>query len=318
MDFVDLFDKSKSVETPPEAAQVAHTFYRKGVSVPTTEKVDLASSQTPVKPKPAGSAVPVTPSAGGGSAPSLAASGMVTINIPSLIDSDKRAVDILADEIEANSIPDEEKFELLCRIRCALALGNGPGKLEERENLAIIRLLAIAIFAHTMNENEAQTALFIYEPDLIPSLAELVHPDRAVSMSIQTAAIAALDGLARYRGKTGEVLSAVNAGVTHGILMSLLRRTVISLAEPNCECRPLVVLLGQNLTFCFLGLVADVTNDFAESLIVFLVFLLSSPAGGSMIVGAGLVPLLIQLLQNRVVSRLQVDVSHSVFRHYLL
>jgi E3 ubiquitin-protein ligase HUWE1 len=241
LDFVDLFTMSKTVQIPPEAAQVTHTFYKKGTSVSPTEKVDVTPSQTPVKPKAVGSAIPVTPSAGFGSVPSPTVSGMVTINIPSLIDSEKRAVDILADEIEANSIPDEEKFELLCRIRCALALGNGPVKLKERENLAIIRLLAIAIFAHTISENEAQTALFIYEPDLILHLAEFIHPDRAVSMGIQTAAIAALDGLARYRGKTGEVLSAVNAGVTHGILMSLLRRTVISLAEPNCECSSLIM-----------------------------------------------------------------------------
>lgn len=57
-------------------------------------------------------------------------------------------------------------------------------------------------------------------------------------MSIQTAAIAALDGLCRYRTKTGEVLAAVNAGVTHGILMSLMRRTVASLADPECMSLP--------------------------------------------------------------------------------
>ena len=68
----------------------------------------------------------------------------------------------------------------------------------------------------------------------------------------------------------------------------------------------------------FLVFVADVTSDFAESLIVFLVFLLSNPAGGSMIVGAGLVPLLIQLLQNRVPSRLQVEISRCVSLHHPL
>lgn len=71
---------------------------------------------------------------------------MVTIHIPSLLDTEKRPLDILADEIEKHAIPDEEKFELLTRIRCAAALGKGPARQKERENLAVIRLLAIAIF----------------------------------------------------------------------------------------------------------------------------------------------------------------------------
>ncbi len=51
---------------------------------------------------------------------------------------------------------------------------------------------------------------------------------------------------------------------------------------------------------------ADATYDFADSLISFMVFLTQNPAGGSMIVGAGLVPLLVQILQNREPNRLQV------------
>lgn len=92
--------------------------------------------------------------------------------------------------------------------------------------------------AHTLSESEAQNSLFIYEPELVSHIAELLHPDRSSllpgSMSIQTAAIAALDGLCRYRSKTGEVLGCVGAGVTHGVLMSLMRRTVGLLADEHC------------------------------------------------------------------------------------
>ena len=45
-----------------------------------------------------------------------------------------------------------------------------------------------------MNEGEAQNSSFIYEPELV---AELIHPDRNISVDIQTAVIAALDGLSQ-------------------------------------------------------------------------------------------------------------------------
>lgn len=175
---------------------------------------------------------------------------MVSINTESLLNSTKRPIELLTEEIEKHHTPDDAKFELLYRIRCAVSLGTGSEQEHERENLAIIRLLAVAIFgwsdfcpahdasdflwtAHTLNENEAQKSFFLYEPELIQHIAELLHPDRTISPKIQTAAIAALDGLARYRNKSSEVLTAVNAGVTHGILMSLLRRNLAQLTDAS-------------------------------------------------------------------------------------
>jgi E3 ubiquitin-protein ligase HUWE1 len=51
---------------------------------------------------------------------------------------------------------------------------------------------------------------------------------------------------------------------------------------------------------------ANITAEFAEALFSFVTFLAASPTGGSMIVGAGIVPLLVQLLTIRVPSRLQI------------
>lgn len=160
-----------------------------------------------------------------------------------------------------------------------------------------------------MSEGEAQNSLFIYEPELVAHIAELIHPDRNISVCIQTAVVAALDGLSRYRSKTGEVLAAVNAGVTHGTLMSLLRRTVGHLADANCAS---VEVAQHNFSNDLLTLhIANITTDFAESLFSFVTFLASSPAGGGMIVGAGIVPILVQFLHNRSPSRLQVNIRYS-------
>lgn len=198
LNFADLFTQPKpaadgshlSIEVPAEAAQVSHTFYRKSPpsaaspAVAAKDKETPASTpaQTPIKPKAsAAPTAPVTPAAILPASTTLTSSGMVTVQIPSLLDSDKRAVDILADAIEAHAVPDDEKFELLCKIRCALALGKGQEKAKEREKLGVVRLLAIAIFgdfyspylkprivAHLLcygsphAQRERSTKLFIY------------------------------------------------------------------------------------------------------------------------------------------------------------
>lgn len=89
--------------------------------------------------------------------------------------------------------------------------------------------------AHTQSESAAQQQLFLYEPDLTQHLAELIHHDRNVPVSVQIAAVNALDGIARYRHRSTEVLAAVNANVSHGILMGSLRKAVEEINKPGCE-----------------------------------------------------------------------------------
>ena len=189
-------------------------------------------------------------------------------------------MDILADTMEAYSIPDEEKFELLCRIRTAQALEKD--RAADREKLVIIRLLATAIFSHTHPESVAFSTLFLYEPDVVQHVAELLQLDSGIGVQVQTAAIAALDGMARYRNKVQDVLTAVNAGVNHGILMALLRKTVGEIANPE----------------------STIPQPFVEALLAFVTFIATHASGGNMVVGAGLIPLLIQIIEVRQPNRL--------------
>lgn len=77
---------------------------------------------------------------------------MITIHIPSttILNPALRPIDILIEQIEKYNVPEEERFELLHRIRCARSLGIGgtqeEDKIKERVNLVVIRLLAVAIF----------------------------------------------------------------------------------------------------------------------------------------------------------------------------
>lgn len=163
------------------------------------------------------------------------AEGLTPVLLGNVRANPKAPVDILVDAIETFDVPESERLDLLQKIRIAKALGSA----EERRTMLVIRLLAIAVFAHTSSESAAQTKLFLYEPELIPQLAELVHPDRKVPIEIQAAAFYALDALAKFKTKLSEVASSLNASVSHGILMYVLRRTVSDLEGDNRACFPL-------------------------------------------------------------------------------
>ncbi|KAI8975845.1 hypothetical protein BD414DRAFT_580582 [Trametes punicea] len=270
---------------PTEAREVNFVFYRQApISAAvgkekekerekTTTEGDVFDSvtQTPGR-KPA-----VTLS---GSNNASTSSGAVTIHIDSKTIESKPAMDILADTIERYNVPESEKFELLMRIRGAQVMTSAFAA--DREKLVIVRLLATAIFGHTHSDSQAQSSLFLYEPDLITHIAELLQLDRGVDVQVQTAAIAALDAMSRYRSKIQDVLTAVNAGVNHGILMALLRKTVSDVAQST----------------------STLPQAFVEALFSFITFLATHSSGGNMIVGAGLVPVLIQAIENRLPNRL--------------
>lgn len=277
---VDLVtDQGKPVldALPIEAREVQFKFYNTGKAKQSKDRanemeIDLPeSSQTSQRPL-----APVS------TASSSQAAGATTLYFDTQTLSSKGAMDILADCVDTYNVPEDERFELMCRIRAAQALL--PGREEDREKLLIARLLATAIFVHTHPEAQTTSALFLYEPDLIPHVAELLALDRNVPISIQTAAVAALDAMARYRTKVQDVLAAVNAGVNHGTLMALLRKTVAEVAIPE----------------------STLPHSFVEALLSFVIFLASHAAGGNMVVGAGLIPLLIQIIENRLPHRLPV------------
>lgn len=268
---VDLTSSKPATELdglPAEAHEVNFVFYRAEATVTENDKFDIdAFDVSPTSPRKAH----VPPSS---SATNIHIDERTILSTPTM--------NILANVLAEHSVPDAERYELLCRIRAAKVLTKGQEV--DREKLAVVRLLAVAIYGHTHSESQASTSLFLYEPDLIPHVAELLQVDHDIPMHVQTAAVAALDALARYRGKIQEVLTAVNAGVNHGILMALVRKTVADVASPESK----------------------VPQAFVEALLSFLTYIASHASGGNMVVGAGLIPLLIQLIENKSPTRLPV------------
>ncbi|KAG8907932.1 hypothetical protein FRB99_001440 [Tulasnella sp. 403] len=292
-DFLDAKKAPLEVDLSGDAGDVHFQFYRKSAgdkvqdpastqpTLPATSESSTAQATPPVQPTAGVS--PTTPAK-----PAVTPVGMTTVHLTGVSSSEKDPIAILAEAVEKHDIPDDEKFDLLCRIRVAKAVAKGHE--EEREKLVTARLLAIAIYAHTHGENQAMNTLFLYDPELVTHIAELIQPDREIPSSVQSAALTALDALGRYRAKISEVLTAVNAGVSHGILLSFMRKTVTQLQDASSTS----------------------STDVAEALLSLLMLLTSSPGGGPMIVGAGLIPLIIQTLDIKHPSRLMVVSRTSV------
>lgn len=255
-------DESEGV--PLEAREVNFSFYRTDITGNEPDKRGDEGIDAP------------------SSSPQAASSSAVHLRLDERQVLSQPVMNVLADAIQTHSVPDSETFELLCRIRAAASLSSS--NRADREKLVIIRLLAIAIYGHTHSESQATSALFLYEPDLVAHVAELLQVDQGIPIPVQTAAIAALDALARYKNKVQEVLTAVNAGVNHGILMALVRTMVAEVANPE----------------------SLLPHAFVEALLSFITYIASHASGGNMIVGAGLIPLLIQAIENRSPFRLLV------------
>lgn len=122
----------------------------------------------------------------------------------------------------------------------------------------------------------ASTQLFLYEPEVIPRLAALVDPQNELPGNIVSGSLYALDALGRYRSKLNEVLSSLNASVNHGILLQILRDISKDLGTGTpTRC--------DEYVDAYFGLVSFIT---------------STNVGSGLVVGAGLLQLLIKLIDQ--------------------
>ncbi|KAJ3575128.1 hypothetical protein NP233_g1305 [Leucocoprinus birnbaumii] len=272
---VDLVSSNRRAEIeglPLDAREVSFSFYRTDVGAGATQPKEKEEGEPPVTPLKS----PTT------TAQNTPSTGPVNVPIPESTLLAQPSMKILADSIRTYEIPEEEKYELLNRIRISQALQKDNEA--ERGKLVIARLLSIAIYAHTHSESQTTSSFFLYEPDLISSVAELLHVEYDVPVSVQTAALAVLDAFTRYRNRCQEVLTAVNAGVNHGILMALFRKTVNDVANPS----------------------SSLPQSFVEALLQLITLIATHTSGVNMIVGAGLIPLLVQIVENRLPNRLAI------------
>ncbi|KAG0374236.1 hypothetical protein BGX24_010655 [Mortierella sp. AD032] len=216
---------------------------------------------------------------------SSASEGLVVIQVSDPQQLGGTDYEILNHLVQEYKVPEEHHFQLLSRIRIATGICDP----KRRQQLLLIRVLAIAVMSHVLSEAIIVEKFFAFEPEIIQSLTDLIHPDHKVPFPVQTVALFALDGLAHLRNRQPDVLTAINASASHGVLLYALRKIIAGLDSED----------------------APYPQDFLDAMFAFISYIISSQTGGNMVISAGLVPVLLQLLPNKHSSQLK-NVTKSI------
>ncbi|CAG8786506.1 25958_t:CDS:2, partial [Racocetra persica] len=267
---------SDDVTIPEELTTLNYQFYRHLTPSEAAETTVDKKSDTTTPTQSQKSQRKDSASSSGGT---KAGEGVTLISVNNVRQLGDTDMNILNHVVQEYNIPEEFHFALLNRIRIVTNISS----TEARRRLLIIRLLAVAImgsFIHVPFVYDCyykRSKLFLYEPDIVANLAKLVHPDRNIPFDIQTVALYALDGISRYRSKLGEVLTAINASANHGILLYVLRRVIADLERDN----PIY------------------PQEYYDALFALISYIITTQTGGTMVISAGIVPTLLQLLNNK-------------------
>ncbi|WWC64740.1 uncharacterized protein I303_107351 [Kwoniella dejecticola CBS 10117] len=182
---------------------------------------------------------------------------------------------------EENHVSLDDQYTAMNRIRIARI-----GDLATRRQLLAIRLMALATYVYISTDDAAQSGLFLYEPELVPQLAELLRASPAVGEIVSTGALHALDACAHHRVKMGEVLTAVSANVNHGILVTFFRNMVNRLSAGGELLNTIDPRLQSE----------SIPNDLFDAAISFVAYIPNSPVHINMLMGAGILRLLLDVL----------------------
>ena len=242
--------------------------------------------------------------------------GMVTIELKNISTCGKSLVDIVADAIETHNVPPEHHFELFQRVRSILALHDK----QSRHQLLTCRLLALASYAHIVSEHTANTQIFLFEPQIIRSIATLVDLQNEASMQIRASAFYALDGFVKFRGKATEVYNSVSASANHGILLQNVRAVADEITRLPEDLTPQANgerIAPSNEPSGDLGLLVD-------AVLTFVAAVAGSSGSTMMVASAGLMPLLVHIVDHcksrrylvqRTVSRAIGLIDSLVYAH---
>lgn len=225
-----------------------------------------------------------------------AAGGLQTLEIP--YSKIKESANL--EEIIKSTIPDlpaDSHYDFLHRLRVASALS---GDIVTRRKILAVRILALTNLAYVYNEQQfAQKILFLDHDEprrlqLAYQLAELVQTgDRPgkggdVPKWLQTLALSGLEALAHHKTKYADVCAALSVNVNHGVLLYLMRKVVVELGAED-------------------DVIEDVeTEEWREALFSLVSYLPTTQHTGTLLVSAGLIPILVDLVNLR---------TKKAFRH---
>lgn len=272
--------------------------YYQPSSVP-KDDTKLTSTPTPIR-RPSGLSRPsrmsssdespdasVAPPIGRSEEPTIG--GMRQIEISHSRISSSAVEDIMKEALD--NIPKDSRYELLTRVRIAHAM---TSSIHMRHELVGIRLLALTNLAYIYPDVMFQQKILQQDSDeprrlqLAYQLADLVHPPgngkSGIPPKLQTLALGALEALAKQKAKAPDVCAALNINVNHGVLFYLLRKAVAEMAleEPDDADMDSE---GEDRREAVFSLLDSLPS--------------SSPRTGESLIAAGLLDILIEVLNMR-------------------
>ncbi|KAA8911552.1 DNA binding protein [Sphaerosporella brunnea] len=220
--------------------------------------------------------------------PELVTGGLQTLEVP--LSRIKESPNL--EEIVKSTLPDlptDSHYDFLHRLRVAAALS---GDIETRRKILAVRILALTNLAYVYNEQQFAMKILILDQDeprrlqLAYQLAELVQggdrPGKGgeVPRWLQALALGGLEALARHKSKTADVCAALSVNVNHGVLLYLMRKAVVELSVEGDETD-------------------SEADEWREALFSLVCYLPTTSHTGSLLVSAGLIPVLVDLVNLR-------------------
>lgn len=230
---------------------------------------------------------PASPAATNGMPEEANVAGMQQLEISQTDIASYSPEEILSNTLE--DLPKESRYDLLSRVRVAHAVTKSP---QTRQDIVGIRLLAITNLAYIYAEQLFESKILKQDSDephnlqLVHQLSELIHPpgngSSTISMKLQTLAIGTLEALLKHKAKAAEVSAALSINVNHGVLFYILRKAVADMAEDDAEQIDAQREEWREAVFSLLDTLPT-----------------SAPRTGETLVAAGLLDILIEVLNLR-------------------
>lgn len=197
-------------------------------------------------------------------------SGLQTFTISSA--EMKKLTVMEAYERATKVLPKDTHLDALMYIRAAKSFG--PAEVNNRVALVAAKCMAITFAVFLLTENVLAAKFYAPYPNLVQHLVELLNPDAKVPNALRRKSIEGLYAMARQRTKLHEILTSLSANVSHGLLMHIIRTLITEMKEDRLD------------------------ESYAEDVCGLVASLCASPTSGQMLVSAGIVTALLELIDN--------------------
>ncbi|CCH43971.1 E3 ubiquitin-protein ligase [Wickerhamomyces ciferrii] len=100
---------------------------------------------------------------------------------------------------------------------------NSYENIKLRQDLVIIKLLAISLLVSVNSEFEVTSRIFEADPNLLQSAIELTNLQNPVPLEIRMAAVISLDCISSLKTWSTEILKSYGGSISHGLLLQNVR-----------------------------------------------------------------------------------------------